>query len=132
MKLKLKGFAEVIGEIIPIEKGGYSQVMVLHVPGYKDPLGAWQIRDNYFEIRSYAKEKSNERFISPSLVNNVLEVETVLKGTRYSPKDNPTIQKHFLSLDLLSWKWISKKPADNSGFDGTEVLKEAAGNQLPF
>jgi hypothetical protein len=109
MKVIIKGFFEMITGINAVAGNkGFNQVIILNVPGYKDPLERFVVKDDYFQVRIFDQKENSQKFIPFEMKDSIGELTMNLKGSRYTVKDKVG-WNYSNNLELISWKVIGQR-----------------------
>jgi hypothetical protein len=111
MKVQFKAFLEQLFNAPTELSGGkgFVQTVIANLPGYKDPLGRFTGKDNYYMIDIYDKSAGSNKFIPSALINSIIEFECQIVGSRWNNKEGGFGYTN--RLQLISWKLVGQKPA---------------------
>lgn len=152
MKIKLKGFIEVVGAVVPTQnKKGFVQNVILMIPGFRDSFGQIQGRDQWPMISVYSTSENDQKFVPRSMgTDKILECEVNLTFDRVMKKDSNGVYldgqfMYFPRLFMGAWKLVGERKAESqdsptlfpNGESQAKPVAETAGefqetDDLPF
>lgn len=94
----------IVKKVTAVETVGINstkkQMLILHVPAYRDQFGQVKGQDDYFELTAIGK-KVDDLKLSASLVEKKVEVECYLNGRQYDKADGAKGYAHNLNLNSI-------------------------------